>query len=73
MKAVLTFQLPEEAVEHRQALDGPAWESVVFAVDQFCRNTLKYGHEIQTADSVFENIREKIQSEIEDGGLPFSP
>lgn len=73
MKATLSFNLPEDAVEHRQALDGGGWESVVFSVDQFCRNALKYGHEVKTADDVFENIREKLRSEMEDGGLQFSP
>ena len=73
MKATLNFQLPEEAVEHRQALDGPAWESVVWALDRFCRDALKYGHEIKSADGALEKVREKIQSEMDGGGLQFSP
>lgn len=73
MKAVLTFTLPEEAVEYRQALDGPAWESVVWGLDRFCRDALKYGHEFKTAEGVLEKVREKIQSALDEEGLRFSP
>jgi len=54
MTATLTFNLPEESVEHQTAIDGQLWKSLVWELDQTLRNTVKYGHafsEFDTADN----------------------
>lgn len=45
MKASLTFTLPEEAEEHRTALDGHRWRTVVEEIDRALRSTVKHGEE----------------------------
>lgn len=49
MKATLTFRLPEEAEEHRAALDGHRWQGVVADLDNRLRSMSKY-HEGQESE-----------------------
>jgi hypothetical protein len=74
MKAVLSFTLPEEATEYKQALNGGAWEAVVWELSQTIRGFLKYGHDnLKTVDDTLENLREKINDAMDEEGLRFSP
>jgi hypothetical protein len=73
MKATLSFSLPEEAAEHLNALQGGAWQSVVWNLDQAIRNWAKYGTELKSVDDALEQIRNKIREEMEQEGLQFSP
>jgi len=43
MKATLTFTLPEEADEHRAALEGVRWRSLAQRLDEALRQTAKHG------------------------------
>ena len=73
MKAHLIFDLPEEAAEHLNALQGAAWQAVVWNLDQALRNWVKYGSELNTAEEALTQMREKIHAEMENEGLNFSP
>lgn len=73
MKAILVYNLPSEAVEHRQALDAGRWESVVWELDRQLRDWLKYGNEIKSADEALEKVREKLRDEMANNNLEFSP
>lgn len=43
MKATLTFTLPEEADEHRAALEGGRWHALVQRLDDVLRQSAKHG------------------------------
>jgi hypothetical protein len=43
LKATLTFTLPEETDEHRAALEGWRWRSLVQRLDEALRQTAKHG------------------------------
>lgn len=43
MKATLAFTLPEEADDHRAALEGHLWREVVAELDRELRNVAKHG------------------------------
>ena len=45
MKAILEFNLPEEAEEHRTALNGPKYLVVLQELDAKLRNMKKYQNE----------------------------
>jgi hypothetical protein len=62
MKAILEFNLPEEANEHRLAINGLAWYCVVYDMEQKLRAWLKYGHEFKTADEAIEAMRDELNS-----------
>ncbi len=68
MKAILEFQLPEEASEHRSALDGGKWAAVCWELDQWLRSLAKYEDKtnVKIAD-----VRKRISEEMDDSGLRF--
>jgi hypothetical protein len=72
MKATLEFNLPEEAVDHIDAVNGTDWKLVAWDLDQLLRNYIKYGSCDQCEDnrySAFEHIRNELHSIIETKGL----
>ncbi|MEI7481407.1 MAG: hypothetical protein WCK75_03560 [Elusimicrobiota bacterium] len=68
MKAILEFNLPEEDADHRVALDGWKWKSVLYGVDQWLRKLEK--HEDKDTIAVTE-VRKRIHEELNDSGLTF--
>ena len=74
MKAILEFTLPEEEIEHRQALDGHKWEIVVWNLHSAC---MKHGFltQIEEAEGKLttEKVLEFVLGEMEDKTLEFSP
>lgn len=66
MKAILEFTLPEEESEHKSALDGGAWISVVFDFDQWLRVSGKYGDKEVLR---IEEVRSKLHEIISEAGL----
>ena len=70
MKATLEFNLPEEADEHRMALDGQKWQFVVTDLLEELRTERKYNPEITNSDLTYnEKITERIHSLIQHQGL----
>ncbi|MBU2572464.1 MAG: hypothetical protein KKH28_00085, partial [Elusimicrobia bacterium] len=61
MKAILEFNLPEEDLDHRLALDGWKWKSACFAVDQWLRNLEKHGDKdtVEVAE-----VRKRLYEEL---------
>lgn len=68
MKAILEFNLPEEGSEHRHALDGAAWASILHAVDEELRAKEKYGGQASMPTS---EVRAMIREAMEHEGLRF--
>ena len=70
MKAVLKFNLPEEQSEHRLALDGWKWRSVVSDIADKLRSALKYDDDLTPeTDACLEKLREEVFRLLEDRGL----
>lgn len=62
-KATLQFDLPEEHQEHQDAINGSDWKYVVWDLDQFLRNKLKYDlndYKDKSAYDIFEEIRSEL-------------
>lgn len=57
MKATIEFQLPEEATEHRAALNGMGYRAALCEIHEQIRQRLKYGHELRSADDALEWCR----------------
>lgn len=62
MKATLTFTLPDEANEHRDALDGYQWRRCCECLRSELRNWLKYGHSFKTPDEALEAVRTQVNA-----------
>ena len=70
MKAVLKFNLPEEQSEHRLALDGWKWKSVVIDTADKLRSALKYDDSLTPeTNDYLDKFREELFQLIEDHGL----
>lgn len=69
MTATLTFMLPEEASEHRDALDGTALRSALFDLDQQLRAWTKHGHRFKSADDALDAARAALLEELAASGL----
>ena len=69
MKATLEFDTPEEWEHLLAALHGMDWKSVVWEIDQFLRDKLKYGHDFKSADEALEKTREELRDILQSFGL----
>ena len=69
MRATLAFDLPEEAAEHRLALDAPKYASALEDYVRWLRDRLKHGSLGRVERKVLEQCREAIVSAVNDNGL----
>lgn len=69
MKAVLEFNLPEEALEHRCAIDGAKWRAVVSRVNNSMRDRVKYGDTSKPEADVIDDLRSLLWEEMQRFGL----
>jgi len=68
MKAILEFDLPEDADEHRLALDGGKWASAMHALDQDLRTRVKHGEDRAVLPS---EVRKMLYDTLSEYGLSF--
>lgn len=69
MKATLEFDLPQESVEHYEAVNGTAFRVALQGVDERLRMWLKHGHEFESADGALEACRKLIDLEMREGAV----
>jgi threonine synthase len=55
MKAILEFTFPEDQDEHTDALNGASWKSVVWELDEWLRQRIRYENRED-----LQEIREKL-------------
>ena len=65
-RATLTFDLPAEAHEFRQAIDGPEAVGALVDIDNLCRRVLKDAETAYVSVEVLKQIRDLIPSELLD-------
>jgi len=68
-KAMLTFDLPEDRVEHEVAVHAMDWALVAWDMDEQLRSWLKYGHEFGGSEDALEGIRQKLRELMEEHGV----
>jgi hypothetical protein len=69
MTATLTFQLPEEAQQHSDAIRGQQYREILQEIDNSCRNYLKHGHGLKSPDETLQWIRDCIYESLRDDSL----
>lgn len=60
MKATIEFTLPEERIEHLQAVQASEVWAILEDIDQHLRSVCKHGHNYKTVEALAEHIREQI-------------
>jgi len=68
MKAILEFELPEDREEYTAASRGMEWALLVWHIDQFIRNKIKYE---QDRDGVLQLVRNELNFQMEEKGLKY--
>ena len=67
-KAILEFQLPEEAPDHQLAIQGAAWMSTCHDLDNWLRGKIKHeDHE----SSELQDCRNKLHEFMRDNEVEF--
>lgn len=60
MTTTLTFSLPEESEELKDALDGSNIKSVIWELDQFLRSKIKYSDLSDEQYATYNEIRDEL-------------
>jgi hypothetical protein len=68
MKAILEFNLPEDKEEYDAASKGMDWALLVWHIDQFIQNKIKYE---QDRDGVLQLVRNELNFQMEEKGLTY--
>ena len=68
MKAILEFDLPEDKEEFEVASQAMDWALLVWHIDQFIRNKIKYE---QDREEVLQLVRNELTFQMEEKGLTF--
>ncbi len=69
MKAILEFNMPEDMVEHHDALHGTDWKLVLMDLETEMRSAIRYGHAHKTADEAIDHFRTRLFEIVTDKGL----
>ena len=69
MKAKLEFDLPEEQDDFEVASNGWKYRSVLFDLDNFLRNKLKYEKLTEEQDKAYSEVRELLWNTLRDDNL----
>jgi hypothetical protein len=65
MKAKITFNLPDEESEFKDAINGNAYKAVIWEIDQYLRSQLKHEEmSDETSERVLQ-IRHELHSIIQ--------
>ena len=70
MKAILEFNLPEDQAQVDVATKAMDWSLLVWHIDQFIRNKIKYE---QDREGVLQLVRNELNFQMEEKGLQFPP
>ena len=70
MKAILEFNLPEYQDQFDVATKAMDWSLLVWHIDQFIRNKIKYE---QDRDGVLQLVRNELNFQMKEKGLQFPP
>ena len=68
MKAILEFELPDDKVEFDAASKAMDWALLVWDIDQFIRNKIKYE---QDRDGVLQLVRNELTFQMKEKGLNY--
>jgi len=68
MKAILEFNLPEDKEEYDSASKGMDWALLVWHIDEFIRNKIKYE---QDRDGILQLVRNELNFQRIEKGLNF--
>ena len=69
MKAILTFDLPEEEPEFKEALNGGMYKYALWKLDQELRGKIKYEQLSDCEHKCYSDIREQLHQILSQNNL----
>lgn len=70
-EAILKFDLPDESYEFRMANHGAEYYVVLWDMDQWLRERLKYGNLPDEQVVILEEVRSKLNELMDEKGVRF--
>jgi hypothetical protein len=67
--ATLSFRLPEEATEFRDAMEGANAKGVLWQLDAFLRMRIKHGELSEQVEAALQEVRNLLHSACSDSGV----
>jgi hypothetical protein len=71
MKAKLIFNLPEEQEEFNDAVNGSAFKTVIWELDQYMRSQLKHEDLPDDVHEKVQEIRDQLHSILNDNNVMY--
>ena len=68
MKVILEFELPEDKEEYDTTSKGMDWALLVWHIDEFIRNKIKYE---QDRDGILQLVRNELNFQMKEKGLNY--
>jgi len=65
MKAILEFNLPEDAALHKWAVASADMASEIMDLDNNLRSWIKHGHQFKDADEALRTVREFLADAVD--------
>jgi len=71
MKATLKFKLPQDYEDYRMAVDASAYQYILFSLDQWLRNYIKYPADdmLEEKYATYQEVRDKLHKLIADQNI----
>jgi len=69
MKAMLRFDLLEEEVQFRRAMNGSAAHAVLYEVDNYLRGQIKYAGLAEDVENELQKVRDFLRSTCDNLGV----
>ena len=68
----LSFRLPEEATEFRDALEGAAAKGVLWQLDAFLRMRIRHGDLPEQVEAALQEVRDQLHQACSDSGVELA-
>jgi hypothetical protein len=69
MKAILEFDLPEDNMEFKAAINGSNYKSAIWEYDQWLRSEMKYGELDKKIYEAYDTCRKELRKILEQDNL----
>jgi len=69
MKAILEFDLPEDNIDFKAAINGHNYKSAIWEYDQWLRSEMKYGELDEKIYEAYDTCRKKLRNILEEDNL----
>lgn len=69
MKAILEFDLPEDNMEFKAAINGSNYKSAIWEYDQWLRSEMKYGELDKKIYEAYDTCRKELKKILEQDNL----